>query len=311
MRFCTSRILAVGLATVLSLGPVALAGVTPVGILSGSDKVKLNGNPLTSSQPALPGDTVEAPGAAVASLQLAPNGVARLTAAARATVERSGQEVWLNLQNGYVTVKEGDQPMSVRAHGGKISGAPGTVFDVAQDKAKTTVTVVKGSVVLSEGGLLAPRTVSAGQNVLVAFVAPGPGVPMGFDPQAKPAAATCNDPCKGSDTKACTDFKNLKTTCTPLRKACAKDATKCAEYQKTCAALTGCRGYGGLGAAGSAAGAAGAGAAGAASAGAAASGAAVSATAITAAAAAAAAAGVAGVATAAAGSDNATTRVSP
>ena len=48
--------------------------------------------------------------------------------------------------------------MSVRAHGGKISGAPGTVFDVAQDKAKTTVTVVKGSVVLSEGGLLAPRS---------------------------------------------------------------------------------------------------------------------------------------------------------
>jgi len=245
MRLSTTRYLGLSLSVLLSFGPIAQAGVAPVGTLSGDNKVKVNGKSLTSSQLAFPGDTIEAPGAAMGSIEISPNSVARFTAAARASVERSGQEVWLGLQNGYVSVHEGDKPVAVRAHGGKITAASGTVFDVAQVKDTTTVTVVKGSAIISEGGLAAPRVVKQGENVQVAFLEPGP---LGFDPQSggtsKKSESTCNDPCKkDGNSKECKEFKALKKQCTPLRKSCAvspKDPKPCQEYGRICRPLAGC-----------------------------------------------------------------------
>ena len=316
MRAGIARVLTLGFASVLSLGPLAHAGTAPVGTLSGDDKVKLNGKNLTSSQLALPGDIVEAPGAATGTLHLGRNGVARLTAAARASVERSGQEVWVGLQTGYVSVGEGDQPMSVRAHGGKITASAGAVFDVAQVKNTTYITAVKGPATISDGGLQGPQSVKEGQTVMVAFLEPGP---LGYAPQAagkNTSAQTCNDPCAtNGGSKECTDFKALKKKCTPMRKACASDYKNCPDYGKTCQALAGCKGYGGVtealggsgaaGAASASSAAAASAASSAASAAGASAGASVAAT--TAASAAAAAAGIAGATAAAAGTTTTST----
>jgi len=322
MRSGIARVLTLGFSTVMCLAPMVQAATAPVGTLSGDDKVKLNGKNLTSAQLALPGDIVEAPGAATGTLHLGRNGVARLTATARASVERSGQEVWVGLQSGFVAVGEGDQPMSVRAHGGKITASAGAVFNVAQVKNTTYITAVKGSAIISDGGLPEPESVKEGTTVTIAFLEHGP---LGYDPQGsgKASAQTCNDPCKkDGSSKECTDFKALKKQCTPMRKACAKDSTTCAAYGQTCKNLAGCPAYPGVaeaagatGAAGAASASAAAGAAAAASAAAgagAAAGASIAAT--TAAAAAAAAAGIAGATVAAttAGTTTATsTTVSP
>lgn len=215
------------------------------------------------------------------SVGISPNSVARFTAAARVSIERSGQDVWLGLQNGYVSVHEGDKPVSVRAHGGKITASSGAVFDVAQVNGKTVVTAVKGTAVMSEGGLAEPRTVKQGENVQVAFLESGAGAfAQGSKPQ--PAAATCNDPCKkDSASKECKDFKALEKQCTPLRKACAADSKQCSTYGSTCKALDGCKGYEGVAAAaGGTAAASSASSAAAASAAAGAAGAATSATAV-------------------------------
>jgi hypothetical protein len=314
----------------LGLATLASAGVAPIATLNGDANVTVNGKPVKVAQPAFAGDTIEAPGSSLGIIHFPEQGMASLSAAARASLEQSGKEVWLGLQRGYVGVREGSRPISVRAHGGKISGDAGSVFEVAQVKDATYVTAIKGSALISEGGLDEPQVVAQGQSYKVAFLEPGPLGPMpaprgqasgGTDTTCKDLKASCskdattcktyekrcpvcNDPCKaGSNTQACTDFKALEAKCTPMRRACAKDNTKCTDYATTCAALAGCKGYGGIleasaGATGAGA-AAGSSAAAAAAASTAAAAGAASATAITAAVAAAAAgAGVAGAAAA-------------
>lgn len=311
----TQHVLKFSLAVLFSGAVLVYAGIAPVGTLSGDDKVKLNGKSLTSSQLALPGDIVEAPGTATGTLHLGRNGVARLTAAARASVERSGQDVWVGLQSGFVSIGEGEQPMSVRAHGGKITASAGAVFDVAQVRNTTFITAVKGSAVVSDGGLPETQYVKEGQTIKVAFLEPGP---LGYSPSSGSQNQTmCNDPCASNkDSKECKDFKALKKQCTPLRNACAKDSSKCTNYGQTCKSLQGCPGYAGIGealsgtsGAAAASSSAAAASAGAAAAGTAAAGAGASVAATTAASAAAAAAGIAAGATAAASSGNGNTSI--
>ena len=305
------------LSLLLACGPVCEAGgVAPIGKMTGDPKVKVNGQSLSSTQLAFPGDVIEAPGAARGSIEISPNSVARLTAAARASLGRSGEDVWVGLQNGYVSVREGDKPVSVRAHGGRITAAPGSVFDVAAVGSATIVTAVKGSVLLSEGGLRATETVPQGQSVKVAFLEP---VAAGLDPQNPPPSTdpqqqkqkkeACLDPCKtDSSSQECKQNKALKKQCKGMEKACGKDSTKCADYQKTCSTLAGCPGFAGLagGAAGSAASASAASAA--AASAAASAGASVATVAATAAAVAGAAVGVA-VPVAAAGGSSSTINI--
>lgn len=322
-----TRNLAFVVALALSLATVASAGVAPIATLNGDAHVTVNGKPMTAAQPAFAGDTIEVPGSGLGIIHFPQQSLASLSAAARVSLEQSGKDVWVGLQRGYVAVREGGQPISVRAHGGKISAESGSIFEVAQVKDATYVTVIKGSALISEGGLDEPQAVAQGQSYKVAFLEPGP---LGPAPRGQAAGGkdttcsdlktgcskdastcktyekrcpVCNDPCKsGGSAQACTDFKALETKCTPMRKACAKDNTKCNDYATTCAALAGCKGYGGIleasaGAAGAGA-AAGTAAAAAAASGAAAAGAA-SVTAITAAVAAASAgAAVAGAAAA-------------
>jgi hypothetical protein len=336
MKVNYTRNLVLFIALNLALATFVSAGVAPIATLNGDANVTVNGKPVKVAQPAFAGDTIEAPGSSLGIIHFPEQGMASLSAAARASLEQSGKEVWLGLQRGYVGVREGAQPISVRAHGGKISADAGSVFEVAQVKDATYVTVIKGSATISEGGLDEPQAIAQGQSYKVAFLEPGPLGPMpaprgqaagGTDTTCKDLKASCskdattcktyekrcpvcNDPCKaGSGTQACTDFKATEAKCTPMRKACAKDNTKCNDYATTCAALAGCKGYGGILEASS--GAAGAGSAAAAASTAAAAGAA-STTAITAAVAAAAAgAGVAGAAAAGAlGGSSCTTTAS-
>ncbi len=286
MNLSYTRYMAFFVGLGLCLVTLGFAGVHPIATLNGDSSVTVNGKRVTVSQPAFAGDMIEAPGSALGIVQFPEQGLARLSASARASLEQSGKELWLGLQRGYVGIHEGAQPVSVRAHGGKISAAPGAVFEVAQIKDATYVTAIKGSAMISEGGLDEPQAVAQGQSVKVAFLEPGPfgGGPQGAatasrgqDTTCKDLKASCskdpgtckvysqrcpvcNDPCKGgSKSQACTDFKALESKCTPLRKACAKDSSKCADYGQTCTALSGCKGYQGVleaqgaGAAGSAA----------------------------------------------------------
>ncbi len=256
----------------LSLVTAASAGVAPIATLHGDSQVTVNGKQLKVAQPAFAGDTIEAPGSSLGIIHFPQQSLAHLSAAARASLEQSGKEVWLGLQRGWVGIREGAQPVSVRAHGGKISGDPGAIFQVAQVKDATYVTAIKGSAVISEGGLDEPQAVTQGQSVKVAFLEPGP---LGPEPRTGSQAggkdttcpdlkascakdpstckvysqrcAVCSNPCKsGGNSQACTDFKALEAKCTPMRKACAKDSTKCSDYSTTCSALAGCKGYGGL-----------------------------------------------------------------
>jgi hypothetical protein len=266
----------------LSLGIVSSAGVTPIATLDGDFNVTVNGNPVKASQPAFAGDMMEAPGSALGIIHFPGQGLARVSAEARVSVEQSGKELWLGLQRGYVGIHEGTQPVSVRAHGGKISADSGAVFEVAQVKDATYVTAIKGSAVISEGGLAESQSVAQGQSVKVAFLEPGPlptasgrppDSPAGRDPQGAAASSgptckdlkatcskdastckaytqrcpVCNNPCKkGSSSQACKDFRAEEKKCTPLRKACGTDSSKCAEYGNTCKELAGCAGYGGV-----------------------------------------------------------------
>ncbi|GEM_PF-4482966 len=341
MTVQNKRYFGLAAAVVLGVTTVAIAGLAPIATFSGDAVVTVNGKPITQSQPAFAGDTIEAPGSSLAVIHFPEQGMASLSAAARASVEQSGKQLWVGLQRGFVGVHEGGQAISVRAHGGKITADSGSVFQVAQVKDATYVTVVKGSAVLSEGGLDEPQVVQQGQSYKVAFLEPGPALPMAGGsgaPQATGGKDTtcsdmkancskdastckayaarcnvCNNPCKSGSSQACTDFKALEAKCTPMRKACAKDQTKCAEYGTSCQALAGCKGYGGvleMSSGAAAGGAAASGAAAAASAGAAAG--AASATAVTAAVAAASAgAAVAGAAASGSFSNNSTPCVSP
>jgi hypothetical protein len=278
MTFNNTRCLTSFVVSCFSLAIVASAGTAPIAMLSGDSNVTVNGKPVKASQPAFAGDTIEAPGSSLGVIQFPQQGMARLSASARASLEQSGTEVWLGLQRGYVGIHEGTQPVSIRAHGGKISGDSGAVFEVAQVKDTTYVTAIKGSATISEGGLEEPQAVAQGQSMKVAFLEPGPfltgmgsGLPgepqaaSGSDTTCKDLKATCakdpstcknysqrcavcSTPCKGSgsSTQACTDFKALEKKCTPMRKACAADSSKCADYGKTCQQLAGCKGYGGI-----------------------------------------------------------------
>jgi hypothetical protein len=282
MRINFTRYLAsfvvIGL-TLVSVGSAGSAGVSPIATLNGDSNVTVNGKPVKVAQPAFAGDTIEAPGSALGIIHFPEQGLARLSASARASIEQSGKELWLGLQRGYVGIHEGNQPVSVRAHGGKISAGPGAVFEVAQLKDGTYVTAIKGSAVISEGGLEEPQSVAQGQSVKVAFLEPGPLMGLGLEPQGSAAPAqlnnntttckdlkdqckkdpttckvyerrcrVCHDPCKGKDKndKECVEFHALQKQCTPLRKACAADPSKCSDYGRACVKLAGCVGFGGV-----------------------------------------------------------------
>jgi hypothetical protein len=285
--FASITLLGLSLAIFASTGAVnavfasRFPGDRPIATFDGDYNAKVNGKPVTVDQPAFAGDVIETPGMALGIIHFPGQGLVRITAEARASVEQSGKQIWLGLQRGYLGVHEGAAPVSVRAHGGKISAASGAVFEVAQIKDATYVTAIQGSAVISEGGLAAPQSVAQGQSVKVAFLEPGPRLPApsrrssppdspvpqaadGSDTTCKDLKSTCsknpstckvyaqrcpvcNDPCKGgSGSQACKDFKALEAKCTPLRKACAKDATKCSDYGTSCSALAGCKGYGGV-----------------------------------------------------------------
>lgn len=252
--FLLSVTLVFGALAVTRVAPAEAGSVPVVGTVDGTPKVTVNGKPVTPSQPAFPGDVIEVPNSDWGTIRFPENGMARLSYSARATVERSGKELWVGLQRGFVGIHEGAQIISVRAHGGLINGPSGAVFEVAQVNDQTTVTAVKGNAVLTQGGLPSAMTVAEGKSVKVAFLEPGP---LGYDPQAgsqpkgdkksQQAKAVCNDPCKkDKSSKECEAFNKLKKECTPLRKSCASDPKSCPEYGQKCRTLAGCAGYGGV-----------------------------------------------------------------
>ena len=103
----------------LSLTTIASAAVAPIATLTGDAGVTVNGKQVTRLQPAYAGDIIETPGSLLGIIQLRGQGLVRVSAAGRVSLEKSGKEVWLGLQRGYLAIHESAPPVSVRAHGGK------------------------------------------------------------------------------------------------------------------------------------------------------------------------------------------------
>ena len=196
-----SKFFAFVLPFLLSISPLSearAASATPVGMMSTAGTVRVNGVPVSATQALFSGDVVETEASSSGILQIAPDGVAQFTASAKASLARSGQAIALQLHNGYVAVRQGSLPVSVRARGGRISAERGNVFEVAQVKGNTFITAAKGNAVISEGGLASPQTVREGQTVQVAFLQPGsdPTAAQAADPPQAQTSADCEKECK-------------------------------------------------------------------------------------------------------------------
>ena len=119
-----------GILTLAAMG--VHAGVNPIATFNGDNSVTVNGKPVTPSQPAFAGDTIEVPGSALGVVQFPEQSFAKFSAAARASIEQSGPEFWIGLQRGYVGIREGAQPVSVRvSHSSRRSATPSPSVSVS------------------------------------------------------------------------------------------------------------------------------------------------------------------------------------
>src|SRR5580693_4809714 len=92
-------VLGLSLAIFASTGPIQAVfaarfpGDTPIAMFDGDYNAQVNGKRVTRDQPAFAGDVIETPGMALGIIHFPGQGLVRITAEARASVEQSGKQL--------------------------------------------------------------------------------------------------------------------------------------------------------------------------------------------------------------------------